>query len=147
MAVVAALTVGVIGGLGLVSGGAASALSSVVPGGGPTIYLNTHGAPTRCSLTLKWYGPGPLGPETWLGQWDKYWESCDGTLETPPLDPGVTKVVVTAHDGYSGDTSETSFKDINVPLDNNVAVCFLAKANNSVVYTGWDYKGGKCNGD
>ena len=115
---------------------------------GPTVYLSRHGGPTDCGVWVA----GTREDDTPYrnGIWRP---SCDGTLELPAMkqdselsvsvwsesmDAGRVTKVFTVKDKLDDDQGF---------VNNNTAICFLAKAFGKVTYTNMSPKGGECNGD
>lgn len=116
--------------------------------GGPVVFVNKHGAPGDCVLLAK--AVRADGTEYFSD--DLRRGSCDGTLWLPPLEQDSTlKIDLSAYfpDEYHTvkEFKVQSAMNWNDVVDNNTAICFLAKADGEVTYTNMSAKGGDCNGD
>lgn len=114
---------------------------------GPVLYLNTHGAPTDCDVSVD----GTLEDG---GQYHDTLnrQSCDGTLWMPALRSGTdlhveVHVVQPRERSLEHDFTVENARDESLDdVDNATAVCFLVKALGKIAYTNMSAKGGQCNG-
>ena len=126
---------------------ATSGIGQAAAASGPTVYLNRHGGPTDCSVLVA----GTLEDGTSYKD-SIHRRSCDGTLELPVLKKySELRVSALAESMDAGrDTKVFTVQetlDYQGNIDNNTAICFLAKAFGAIVYTNMSPKGGDCNGD
>jgi hypothetical protein len=116
--------------------------------GGPVLYVNRHGGPTTCYASVEGTKKDGSPYKDSLSR-----ESCDGTLWMPPLATGSNlsvylRVMYPWEYSVSRNFSVQSAMDPEqMVVDNNTAICFLAKADGHPVYTNMSIKGGDCNGD
>jgi len=114
---------------------------------GPVLYLNTHGSPTDCDVTVN----GTLADGSPYSD-GIHRQSCDGTLWMPQLrtDTKLSVDIKVSQPQNHSLTHEFTVKDTRDDtqdlIDNTTAVCFLVKAFGDVVYTNMSVQGGRCNG-
>jgi hypothetical protein len=142
---------------GAVLGGGAAVIATTVlattgigqaaAANGPTIYLSHHGAPSSCHIGAEGTREDGRSFKAGIGR-----PTCDGTLELPMLkkDTQLTVYALVESPWIGRDKkvfTVTGTLDNEGKIDNDTAICFLAKAGGQVIYTDMSPKGGDCNGD
>ena len=108
---------------------ATTGIGQAAAANGPTVYLNRHGGPTVCGISVN----GTLEDGSpYRDEMDR--PSCDGTFELPVLKKDTelfvsvwTELMAEGNDVKTFTVTET-LDNSQDKIDNKTAICFLAKA-------------------